>query len=89
MVRAGSSSRPGDCSPTRSPGTSPRTLRTVYLPTVIKGSNSNGNWELSMMEAAVGISVFLNDRTSYNAAVSRYLNRIGLRAKKFSKILCN
>jgi hypothetical protein len=50
-------------------------LRTVYLPTVIKGSNSNGNWELSMMEAAVGISVFLNDRTSYNIAVSRYLKR--------------
>jgi hypothetical protein len=28
-----------------------------------------------MMEAAVGISVFLNDRTSYNTAVSRYLKR--------------
>lgn len=24
----------------------------------------NGNWELSMMEAAVGISVFLDDRAS-------------------------
>ena len=29
-------------------------LRNVYLPKVINGSNSNGNWELSMMEAAVG-----------------------------------
>jgi hypothetical protein len=28
-----------------------------------------------MMEATVGISVFLNDRTSYSTAVSRYLNR--------------
>ncbi|GAA4243127.1 ricin-type beta-trefoil lectin domain protein [Dactylosporangium darangshiense] len=51
-------------------------LRTVYLPVVINGSNSNGNWELSMMEAAVGIAVFLNDRTSYDSAVARYLNRV-------------
>ncbi|MEV4758839.1 ricin-type beta-trefoil lectin domain protein [Micromonospora sp. NPDC049559] len=50
-------------------------LRNVYLPMVRNGSNSNGNWELSMMEAAIGISVFLDDRTSYNAAVTRFLNR--------------
>ncbi|MGY0058616.1 alginate lyase family protein [Streptomyces sp. LZ34] len=50
-------------------------LRNVYLPKLINGSNSNGNWELSMMEAAVGISVFLDDRTSYDKAVARYLNR--------------
>jgi hypothetical protein len=50
-------------------------LRTVYLPKVIKGSNSNGNWELSMMEAAVGISVFLEDRTSYDSAMARFRNR--------------
>jgi hypothetical protein len=29
-------------------------LRTVYLPKIINESNSNGNWELSMMDAAVG-----------------------------------
>jgi Ricin-type beta-trefoil lectin domain/Alginate lyase len=51
-------------------------LRNVYLPVVIKGSNSNGNWELTMMEAAVGIAVFLNDRASYDSAVARYLNRV-------------
>ncbi|MFF3561013.1 alginate lyase family protein [Streptomyces sp. NPDC002574] len=51
-------------------------LRTVYLPEVINGSKSNGNWELSMMEAAIGISVFLDDRTSYDKAVTRYLNRV-------------
>jgi hypothetical protein len=51
-------------------------LRNVYLPMVRNGSNSNGNWELSMMEAAVGISVFLEDRAAYNAAISRYLNRV-------------
>ena len=41
-------------------------LRNVYLPEVINGSNSNGNWELSMMEAAIGISVFLEDRATYD-----------------------
>jgi len=51
-------------------------LHNVYLPEVINGSNSNGNWELSMMEAAIGISVFLNDATDYNSAVARYLNRV-------------
>ncbi|MEV5844815.1 alginate lyase family protein [Streptomyces sp. NPDC051985] len=50
-------------------------LRNVYLPTVIKGSNSNGNWELTMMEAAVGISVFLEDKTSYDTAMARFRTR--------------
>ncbi|GGX71617.1 alginate lyase family protein [Streptomyces fructofermentans] len=50
-------------------------LRTVYLPEVINGSNSNGNWELSMMEAAVGISVFLEDKTSYDRAMARFRTR--------------
>ncbi|MBM9506911.1 ricin-type beta-trefoil lectin domain protein [Streptomyces sp. KK5PA1] len=51
-------------------------LRNVYLPEVINGSNSNGNWELTMMEAAVGISVFLNDSADYDRAITRYLNRV-------------
>ncbi|HEX5406881.1 MAG TPA: alginate lyase family protein [Pseudonocardiaceae bacterium] len=51
-------------------------LKTVYLPVVIKGSNSNGNWELTMMEAAVGISVFLNDRTDYDTAMAKYMARV-------------
>ncbi|MGW2448330.1 alginate lyase family protein [Streptomyces sp. NPDC001675] len=50
-------------------------LRDVYLPVVIKGSNSNGNWELSMTEAAVGISVFLEDRASYDTAMARFRTR--------------
>ncbi|MEV7073139.1 alginate lyase family protein [Streptomyces sp. NPDC093990] len=50
-------------------------LRNVYLPEVINGSNSNGNWELSMMEAAVGISVFLEDRTSYDKAMAKFRTR--------------
>jgi hypothetical protein len=50
-------------------------LRDVYLPEVINGSNSNGNWELSMMEAAVGISVFLEDKTSYDKAMAKFRTR--------------
>ncbi|GGJ04948.1 alginate lyase family protein [Streptomyces brasiliensis] len=50
-------------------------LRNVYLPVVIKGSNSNGNWELTMMEAAVGISVFLEDKTSYDTAMAKFRTR--------------
>ncbi|MFI6490839.1 alginate lyase family protein [Streptomyces sp. NPDC050564] len=50
-------------------------LRNVYLPEIINGSNSNGNWELSMMEAAIGISVFLEDKTSYDMAMSKFRTR--------------
>ncbi|MFE1444463.1 alginate lyase family protein [Streptomyces sp. NPDC058739] len=50
-------------------------LRTVYLPEIINGSHSNGNWELSMMEAAIGISVFLEDRTSYDKAMAKFRTR--------------
>jgi hypothetical protein len=51
-------------------------LRDVYLGKVINGTNNNGNWELSMMEAAVGITVFLEDKTSFDKAVTRYRNRV-------------
>lgn len=50
-------------------------LRNVYLPEIINGSNSNGNWELSMMEAAVGISVFLEDKASYDKAMGKFHTR--------------
>lgn len=50
-------------------------LRNVYLAEIINGSKSNGNWELSMMEAAVGISVFLEDKSSYDKAVAKFRTR--------------
>ncbi|AGJ59257.1 alginate lyase [Streptomyces avidinii] len=50
-------------------------LRDVYLPKVINGSHSNGNWELSMTEAAVGISVFLEDKASYDKAMATFRTR--------------
>lgn len=51
-------------------------LRTVYLPEVANGSRSNGNWELSMVEAGIGIGVFLNDRAVYDKAVALFRNRV-------------
>jgi hypothetical protein len=51
-------------------------LRNVYLPEVINGSHSNGNWELSMTEAAIGISVFLDDKASYDKAVAKFRGRV-------------
>ncbi|KAG8809566.1 hypothetical protein FRC17_003385 [Serendipita sp. 399] len=51
-------------------------LRTAYVPQLLLGSNSNGNWELVMMEAAIGISVFLSDGSIYDQALTRFLSRI-------------
>ena len=51
-------------------------LRNVYVPEMINGSNSNGNWELSMTEALQGIGVFLEDRTIYDKAISLYRLRV-------------
>jgi len=52
-------------------------LRGVYLPEIVNGNaTSNGNWELTMMEATLGISVFLEDRTTYDRAVTKYRTRV-------------
>ncbi|MBM7055324.1 alginate lyase family protein [Streptomyces durocortorensis] len=51
-------------------------LRDVYLPEVTNGSHSNGNWELSMTEAAIGIAVFLEDRAAYDKAVGTFRGRV-------------
>jgi Alginate lyase len=46
-------------------------LRNVYLPEIINGSpNTNGNWEAIMMDATIGIGVFLDDRAVFDKAVS-------------------
>ncbi|GAA2829282.1 alginate lyase family protein [Kitasatospora paracochleata] len=51
-------------------------LRTVYLPETVNGSQSNGNWELSMTEATIGIAVFLDDRAVYDKAVAKFRGRV-------------
>ncbi|MFF1823339.1 alginate lyase family protein [Kribbella sp. NPDC058245] len=50
-------------------------LRNVYVPEIINGSNSNGNWELTIIEALQGIGVFLEDKTIYDKALSLFANR--------------
>ncbi|MET9484230.1 alginate lyase family protein [Streptomyces sp. NPDC006638] len=51
-------------------------LRNVYLPKLLAGSNSNGNWELTMVEASTSIAVYLNDKAAYDSSISRYLTRV-------------
>jgi hypothetical protein len=51
-------------------------LRTAYLAAVIDGSGANGNWELSFMDAAVAIAVFLDDRASFDKALGIWRRRL-------------
>ncbi|MGW3346373.1 FG-GAP-like repeat-containing protein [Nonomuraea rubra] len=52
-------------------------LRTVYLPTLIAGRpDNNGNWELIMTDAAIGIAVHLDDRASFDKAVATWRGRL-------------
>lgn len=52
-------------------------LRTVYLPKVLPGvADYNGNWELIMMDAAIGIAVFLDDRASFDEAIGKTRARV-------------
>ena len=50
-------------------------VKNVYLPLVVNGSHSNGNWEASMIEATIGIAVFLDDRASFDKAVTMWKRR--------------
>jgi len=50
-------------------------LLNVNLPLIYGGSDSNGNWELSMIEAMVGMSVFLENGTLFDHAVSYWKQR--------------
>jgi hypothetical protein len=51
-------------------------LRTAFLPIVNKTSGANGNWELVMTEASIGIAVFLDDRAIFDQAVARWRKRV-------------
>jgi hypothetical protein len=52
-----------------------RMLREVYLPQVIGGSASNGNWEASMIEAALNVAVFTDDRPTFDHALAMWRAR--------------
>jgi hypothetical protein len=50
-------------------------LRTAILPMVRNGSPQNGNWEISMNEALIGIGVFTNDRALFDAGLRHWRER--------------
>ena len=43
--------------------------RNIHLPLIYKGSGSNGNWELSMIDAMLSFSVFLEDASLFEHAL--------------------
>jgi hypothetical protein len=51
-------------------------LKTKYLPGVINGSGANGNWELTMIDAAIAIGVFLDDKAAFDKAVTMWRQRV-------------
>ena len=48
----------------------------AFLPLIKDGSAANGNWELSMTEALVGIAVFREDRALFDDAVAMWRARV-------------
>ena len=54
-----------------------RLLRDAYLPEVTGAvPDYNGNWDLAMTDAAIGIAVFLDDRPAYDEALRRFRARV-------------
>lgn len=51
-------------------------LDTAIVPQIINGSTSNGNWEISMIEALINIGVFNDEPTLFNTGVSYWKQRI-------------
>jgi hypothetical protein len=50
-------------------------LKTQYVPSLIHGSDENGNKELAMSEALINIGVFNDDRSLYAAGVKMWRGR--------------
>ena len=53
-----------------------RMLSTVSLPLYYRGSGANGNWELSMLDATIGLAVFTDNRTLFDHAVGFWRSRV-------------
>ncbi len=51
-------------------------LHDAYLPFVINGARENGNWELSEIDAAIAIAVFLDDKATFDKAVAMWRKRV-------------
>ncbi|WP_055701045.1 MULTISPECIES: alginate lyase family protein [Streptomyces] len=54
-----------------------RMLRNAYLPQVRNGSaDFNGNWDLVMADATMGMAVFLDDHATFEKAVHHFRTRV-------------
>jgi hypothetical protein len=51
-------------------------LDTAIVPQIINGSTSNGNWEISMIEALINIGVFNDEPNLFNTGVTFWKQRI-------------
>ncbi|MFJ2609894.1 alginate lyase family protein [Streptomyces sp. NPDC087425] len=52
-------------------------LRTAYLPNISRQvPDYNGNWDLAMTDAAIGIAVFTDDHKGFDTAVKRFRDRV-------------
>jgi hypothetical protein len=51
-------------------------LHDAYLPFVVHGATENGNWELSEIDAAIAIAVFLDDKVTFDKAVAMWRKRV-------------
>jgi hypothetical protein len=51
-------------------------LKNVYLPIIVNGNGGNGNWELTMIDATMDIAVFLDDKATFDKAVSMWHKRV-------------
>src|SRR5579872_79411 len=51
-------------------------LKNVIQPMIENGSDSNGNWELSMIDGMMGIGVFNDDATLFNKGVTYWQERV-------------
>jgi hypothetical protein len=51
-------------------------LTNVTVPWIYGGSGANGNWELSMLDALVGIAVFTDNATMFEHAVTFWRQRV-------------
>jgi hypothetical protein len=51
-------------------------FRTAFVPLVGTNATQNGNWELIMTDALIGIAVFSDDRALFDQAVSMWRKRV-------------
>jgi hypothetical protein len=51
-------------------------MRTAFLPLMVNGSTSNGNWELTMIDAIMQTAVALDDRALFDKAAAMWRKRV-------------